>query len=280
MGVTLASLPWTDRQGRFSWLRAATLALLVLPFVLLVQASVTDALGPDPLEQATHETGRWAIRFLLLALVVTPLARILAWPRLLQLRRMVGLGALAWATLHFGIYVAEQNFVLWRVAAEIAQRFYLVIGFSVFCGLVVLGWTSTDGWMRRLGRNWKRLHRLIYVLAPLALLHAFIQSKADVSQAVLLAALFLWLMGWRALPARWQASVWALALLSVAAMLGAAAVEYLWYTVATNLPAARIAAANLDFTFGPRPAVLAGMIAAGVVALVAAWRVVGGRRAA
>jgi len=279
MGVTMA-LPWLDRQGRFSWLRAATLAGLILPFALLVQAWLGDTLGPEPVEAATHETGRWAIRFLLLTLVVTPLARILAWPRLLQVRRMVGLGALAWATLHFGIYVAEQNFVLWRVVSEIAQRFYLLIGFAVLCGLAVLGWTSTDGWMRRLGRNWKRLHRLVYVLAPLALLHAFIQAKADVSQAVLMTALFLWLMGWRALPARWQGRVWALAVLSVAAMLGAAAVEYLWYAVATNLPAARIAAANLDLTFGPRPAVLAGMIAAGVVALVAAWRVVGGRRPA
>lgn len=279
MGVTLA-LPWLDRQGRFSWLRAATLAGLLLPLVLLAQAWLTDNLGPDPVEQATHETGRWAIRFLLLALVVTPLGRILAWPKLLQLRRMVGLAALAWAMLHFGIYVAEQNFVLWRVAAEIAQRFYLVIGFTVLCGLAVLGWTSTDGWMRRLGRRWKRLHRLVYVLAPLALLHAFIQSKADVSQAVLLTALLLWLMGWRALPARWQASLVALAGLSVAAMLGAAAVEYLWYAVATNLPAARIAAANLDLSFGPRPAVLAGMIAAGGVALLGVWRVVGPRRPA
>jgi sulfoxide reductase heme-binding subunit YedZ len=279
MGVTL-SVPWVDRKGRFSWLRAGTLALLVLPFAWLVWAWMTDRLGADPVEEANHETNRWAIRFLLLTLVVTPLARILAWPRLLQVRRMVGLGALAWATLHFGIYVAEQNFVLWRVASEIAQRFYLLIGFTALCGLAVLGWTSTDGWMRRLGRNWKRLHRLVYVLAPLALLHAFIQAKADVSQAVLLTALFLWLMGWRALPARWQGRVWALAVLSVAAMLGAAAVEYLWYALATNLPAARIAAANLDLTFGPRPAVLAGMIGAGVVALAAAWRLAGGRRPA
>jgi sulfoxide reductase heme-binding subunit YedZ len=279
MGVTLA-LPWLDRRGRFSWLRAAVLAGLVLPFALLVQAWLTGSLGPDPVEQATHETGRWAIRFLMLTLVVTPLGRIMGWPKLFQLRRMIGLGALAWATLHFGIYVAEQNFILWRVASEIAQRFYLVIGFTVLCGLAVLGWTSTDDWMRRLGRRWKRLHRLVFLLAPLALLHAFIQSKADVSQAVLLTALLLWLMGWRALPARWQGKLWALAGLSVAAMLGAAAVEYLWYAVATNLPAARIAAANLDLTFGPRPAVLAGMIAAGAVVVVGAWRVVGGRRAA
>jgi len=118
------------------------------------------------------------------------------------------------------------------------------------------------------------------LLALLALLHAFIQAKSDVSQAVLLSALFLWLIGWRALPARWQGHLGALAGLSLAAMLGAAAVEYLWYALATNLPAARVAAANLDLTFGPRPAVLAGMIGLGFVALLGVWRLVGSRRAA
>jgi sulfoxide reductase heme-binding subunit YedZ len=274
------SLPWNTRAGRFSPLRAATLALLVLPFVLLVADWASGALGPDAVERATHETGRWAIRFLVLALAVTPIGKVFAWPQLFQVRRMIGLGALAWALLHFGIYVAEQNWVLWRVAVEIGSRFYLVLGFTVLCGLAVLGWTSTDGWMRRLGRRWKRLHRLIFVLAPLALLHAFIQSKSDASQAVLLTGLVLWLLGWRALPAAWQARLPALALLGLGAMLGAAALEYLWYALATKLPAARIAAANLDLSFGPRPAVWVGIAGIGLVLAAAARRVAGARRAA
>lgn len=279
MGVTLA-LPWQDRQGRFSALRAVVLAGLCLPLLPLLWPWATGTLGPEPIEEAMHETGRWAIRFLLLTLVVTPLGRILAWPRLFQVRRMLGLGALAWAVLHLGLYVVEQDVVLARVVSEIAKRTYLLIGFAALCGLAVLGWTSTDGWMRRLGRGWKRLHRLVFPIAVLALLHAFIQAKSDVSQAVLLSALFLWLLGWRALPARWQGHLAALVGLSVAAMLGAALVEYLWYALATNLPAARVAAANLDLTFGPRPAVLAGMIGLGIVALVGVWRLVGARRAA
>ncbi|HEV7458634.1 MAG TPA: ferric reductase-like transmembrane domain-containing protein [Roseococcus sp.] len=279
MGVTLA-LPWQDRQGRFSALRAVVLAGLCLPLLPLLWPWATGTLGPEPIEEAMHETGRWAIRFLLLTLVVTPLGRILAWPRLFQVRRMLGLGALAWAVLHLGLYVVEQDVVLARVVSEIAKRTYLLIGFAALCGLAVLGWTSTDGWMRRLGRGWKRLHRLVFPIAVLALLHAFIQAKSDVSQAVLLSALFLWLLGWRALPARWQGHLAALVGLSVAAMLGAALVEYLWYALATNLPAARVAAANLDLTFGPRPAVLAGMIGLGVVALLGVWRLVGARRAA
>lgn len=279
MGVTLA-LPWQDRQGRFSALRAVVLAGLCLPLLPLLWPWATGTLGPEPIEEAMHETGRWAIRFLLLTLVVTPLGRILAWPRLFQVRRMLGLGALAWAVLHLGLYVVEQDVVLARVVSEIAKRTYLLIGFAALCGLAVLGWTSTDGWMRRLGRGWKRLHRLVFPIAVLALLHAFIQAKSDVSQAVLLSALFLWLLGWRALPARWQGHLAALVGLSVAAMLGAALVEYLWYALATNLPAARVAAANLDLTFGPRPAVLAGMIGLGFVALLGVWRLVGARRAA
>lgn len=272
--------PWQDRKGGFSPLRAVVLAGLCLPLLPLLWPWATGTLGPEPIEAAKHETGRWAIRFLLLTLAVTPLGRILAWPRLFQVRRMLGLGALAWAVLHLALYVVEQDLVLVRVASEIMKRTYLLIGFAALIGLAVLGLTSTDGWMRRLGRGWKRLHRLVFPLALLALLHAFIQAKVDVSQAVLLSALFLWLLGWRALPAGWQGRLPALAALSVAAMLGAAAVEYLWYALATNLPAGRIAAANLDLSFGPRPAVLAGMIGLGLVALLGAWRLVGARRRA
>lgn len=274
------SPPWNSRAGRFSPLRAATLALLAAPLAWLVFAWSAGALGPDPVEQATHETGRWALRFLLLTLAVTPLGRVLAWPQLFQLRRMVGLGALAWALLHLALYVAEQGGALSRVAAEIARRPYLLIGFAALLGLAALGWTSTDGWMRRLGRGWKRLHRLVFLIAPLALLHAFLQSKADASQAVLLAGVFLWLAGWRALPPAWQGRIRALAALALAAMLGAALVEYLWYAMATKLPAARIAAANLDLSLAPRPAAWVGILGAGLALAVAARRLAGARRPA
>ena len=260
-------MPWRDRGGRLSPLRITTLVAMILPLVRLVIDWATDNLGPEAYEAATHETGRWAIRLLIASLAVTPIGRILAWPRFYQLRRMIGLGALAWVLLHFLLYVGDQNWILWRVAVEIASRVYLIIGFLALSGLVVLGWTSTDGWMRRLGQRWKRLHRIIFPIALLALMHAFIQSKTDVSQAVILAGLLLWLLAWRALPARWQISLPALALLSLLALFGAVLIEFAWYALATNLPAARVAAANLDLTYGPRPAVLSGMITAGFVVL-------------
>lgn len=274
------SVPWRDRAGRLSPLRIAALACIVFPALLLGHAAWTEALGPEPLKTATHETGRMAIRLLLASLAVTPFGRILGFPKLFQLRRMLGLAALAWAGFHLLLYVGDQNWRLWRVAVEIASRFYLVLGFTALAGLAVLGWTSTDAWMKRLGRRWKRLHRLVFPVAVLALLHAFIQSKADTSQAVLMAGLFVWLMAWRALPARFQASLPAIAGLAVATLIGAIALEYAWYAVATNLPAWRIAMANLDLSFGPRPAVQAGLAAAAFAALVAARRLAQRRRPA
>ena len=264
--------PWRDRGGRLSVLRIAALALMTAPALRLFQMWAMDELGPEPLEYATHETGRWAIRLLIVSLAVTPVGKILGWPKLFQLRRMIGLGALAWVSVHALLYVGDQNWVLWRVAIEISTRVYLIIGFVAFVGLAVLGWTSTDEWVRRLGRRWKRLHRLVFPIALLALLHVFIQSKADTSQAVILAGLLIWLLAWRALPLERQTSIPLLAALSLAATLGAVLVEFLWYSAATNLPAARIAAANLDLTFGPRPALISGMIAAGFVLLAALRR--------
>jgi len=264
--------PWRDRRGRLSALRICALALMTAPALRLFQMWAMDELGPEPLEYATHETGRWAIRLLIISLAVTPVGKILDWQQLFQLRRMIGLGALAWVSLHALLYVGDQNWVLWRVAIEIFTRVYLIIGFVALVGLAVLGWTSTDEWVRRLGRRWKRLHRLVFPIALLALLHAFIQSKADTSQAVILAGLLIWLLAWRALPLERQTSIPLLAALSVAATLGAVLVEFLWYSAATNLPAARIAAANLDLTFGPRPALISGMIAAGFVLLAALRR--------
>lgn len=268
-------MPWRDRAGRLSALRIVTLAAMILPLVLLVINWATENLGPEAYEAATHETGRWGIRLLIATLAVTPLGRILGWPRLFQLRRMLGLGALAWLLLHFLLYVGDQNWVLWRVAIEIVARVYLVIGFAALLGMAVLGWTSTDGWMKRLGRRWKNLHRIVFPVAFLGLLHAFIQSKADISQALILAGLFVWLIGWRALPGRWQSSLLALTALSLTALFSAVLIEFAWYALATNLPAIRIAAANLDLSYGPRPAVLSGMIAAGFVLLAALRRLAG-----
>lgn len=271
---------WRERNGRLSPLRIVALAVLVLPVFLILADWWNNNLGPEPLNAVMHETGRWSIRFLIAGLAVTPAGRILAWPRLYQIRRMVGLGALAWVLLHLVLYLADQNWIVTTAIAEIVKRFYLTIGFVAILGLCALGWTSTDGWMRRLGRGWKKLHRLIFPIVVLGMLHAFIQAKSDVSQESLLTGILLWLLLWRLIPARYQSNLLALVALTVAAFFAAVGVEYAWYALATNLPASRVAAANFDLTFGPRPVVWASIGMAGFVVFAAGWQLVQRRRRA
>lgn len=256
--------PWLDRAGRVSWLKAAALPAVLVPAALLAGQWAAGALGAEPLKALLQGTGLWAIRLLLLSLAVTPLRRVLDWQRVVLLRRMLGLAALGYAVAHLLLYAADQGFSLGTVASEIARRFHLTIGFVALLGLAVLGWTSTDGWMRRLGRGWKRLHQLVFGIAALGLLHFFLQSKTAASEAVLAAGFFTWLLLWRALPAAWQGSVAALLALAPLSALGAALLEYAWYALATNLPAQRVLLANLDLGFGPRPAVWAGIAAVGL----------------
>lgn len=260
---------WRERNGKLSPLRIAVLAVLVLPLFLILADWWQQNLGAEPLNAVMHETGRWALRFLIASLAVTPAGRVLAWPRLYQIRRMVGLGALAWVLLHLTLYVADQNWVVTTAIAEIVKRFYLTIAFLAVLGLAALGWTSTDAWMRKLGRNWKKLHRLIFPIVVLAMLHAFIQAKSDVSQESLLTGILLWLLLWRLIPARFQSNLLALSALTLLAFLATVATEYAWYALATHLPAARVAAANFDLTFGPRPAAWAAIGMAGFVVLTA-----------
>lgn len=261
--------PWTDRQGRFVPLKAIAFALLILPGLLAAWAWWRGDFGARPLDAAIDEIGDWALRFLILGLAVTPLRHLLDSAKIIPLRRMIGLAAMAYALIHLGLYAADQQWRLGAIALEILRRTYLTIGFLALLGLVVLGITSTDDWIRRLGAGWKRLHRLTYLLAPLALLHYFIQSRADVSQPVLWAGFFIWLGAWRLIPAPHRRASWALLALAPITGLLTAAVEYAWYALATRLPAERILMANLDIAFGPRPAVLAATIALGVALL--AW---------
>ena len=148
-------------------------------------------LGPRPLIEAIHQTGLWAIRFLMISLAITPLRRALQWPRLILVRRMVGVAAFGYATLHLALYIVDQAFDWRLVASEIVFRFYLTIGFLALMSLSVLAATSTDGMIRRLGgRRWRRLHQSVYVIAVLALVHYFIQSKLNVAEPMVVAGLF------------------------------------------------------------------------------------------
>jgi methionine sulfoxide reductase heme-binding subunit len=266
-------VPWRDRHGRFLPLKAAVLAAGFVPGAMLAFWWANRMLGARPVTEVIHGSGDWAIRFVLIALAITPAARVLNWPRLLLVRRIVGLTALAYALAHLSLYVVDQNWRLAFVASEIARRFYLTIGFTVLLGLVVLGVTSTDGWMRSLGRRWKRLHRAIYVLAAIALLHYFIQSKSNVSEPVFFSGLLAWLLLWRALPMAWQRSLFAQLALSIVAACISAAIEFAWYGLATGINPWRVLAASETLRFGLRPAHYVALTGLGVALLVAVRRI-------
>lgn len=245
----------TDRRGRFSWSRTITLAILAAPGLRLFALWLAGGLGGRPIMEFTHGAGDWTIYFLLASLAVTPLRTVLNWQWLVPLRRRIGVGAACYAGLHVSLYVIDHKFNLFTVASEIALRFYLTIGFCVFLGLQTLAITSTDAWVQKLGVRWKKLHRLAYPLAAFGLFHYFLQTKANVSPAVFVAGLYLWEMIWRIQPLTWRRKWWPLPLLAVAAGLSTALVEALWYGLATKINPWQVLSANLDLSFGPRPAV-------------------------
>jgi methionine sulfoxide reductase heme-binding subunit len=194
--------PWTDRSGQLSPLKIAVLVAALVPAIWIGSSFAAGRLGPLPFDAAISEVGKWTIRFLLLSLLITPLQRAYNWPRLIIVRRMIGLAALAYGLFHFCLYLTDQGFHLAHVFSEIAQRIYLAIGFVALAGLAVLGATSSDGAIRRMGRRWKQLHRIVYGLAVLAIAHFFLQTKIDASEATLMAGFFILLMAYRLAIAR------------------------------------------------------------------------------
>ncbi len=267
--------PWRDRHGRFLPLKAAVLSLTPLPGLVYLALWVHGDLGGRALNEVIHATGNWTVRWLLLSLAITPLARIANWPGLLLVRRMVGVTAAVYAAIHLCLYIADQKYNLATVVSEIVFRFYLTIGFVALLGLIALAATSTDSAMKRMGRAWKQLHRLVYPIGVLALLHFYIQTKANVAEPVLVSGLFAWLMVWRVLPMPRRLALGTLyALVPVAAAL-TVALEFAWYGLATRIDPFRILSANWAANFFPRPAhevaAIALAIAAGVT--VRRWMV-------
>lgn len=262
-------MPWRDRNGAFSPFKTLVLAALLLPAILLAEAAWTSALGPRPWEAATHDSGTWTIRLLLLSLAVTPARQVLRQARIAEVRRMIGVACFAYVMLHLTLYAGDLAFDWLKVASEILRRIYLTIGFVALLGLGALAATSTDGALKRMGgRAWRRLHRLAYPIAALGLVHFTLQSKADVTEPMLMAGFYAWLMGYRAIaPDGGAPSLLAMLGLAVAAAAATAGIEFAWYGLATGIDPWRVLAANLDVTFGLRPALWVGIAGLGAAAL-------------
>jgi methionine sulfoxide reductase heme-binding subunit len=262
--------PWNDRAGRLPPLKLATFMLVLAPAVWIAWLWATQGLGPKPVTEAIHRTGDWTVRLLIATLAVTPLRRIANYPKLILVRRMLGLAVLGYSVLHLSLYALDLAFDLTRIATEIVLRIYLLIGFTALLGLVALGATSTDAAIRRLGANWHRLHRVIYAIAVLALAHYFLQAKLNVTQPVLWSGFFLLVMGYR-LIRRFELPEGPLGLVALAAAAGVATalLEAGWYAAATGANAALVLGANLEFEYEIRPAwyVLAVGLTLSLVAL-------------
>lgn len=245
-------------------------ALLLLPGLWLALRWGLSDLGARPLKAAIHSTGYWALWLLLGSLAITPFKAIAGNPNVVVLRRMVGLASLAYALIHITLWLTEENWRLLHAASEIVLRFYLTIGAAVFTVLLVLGVTSTDKMARRLGPRWKTLHKTVYAAAALAMVHYYLQSKADVSQAVIASGVLTWLLLWRVLPSGRDRSALPILGLAAAAGLLALAFEFTWYWSATHVDAFRVLRAEANPTYGLHPAALVfayGLVVTAAVAL-------------
>ena len=272
---------WNDRQGRFSWLKAAALALAVIPGLVIAYWFFSGALMPLPVKNAIHLTGDWAVRFLVITLSLTPLMRVYKWTKLALIRRMMGVTAFSYAFTHFCLYIVMSKYDLGFVASEILFRFYLTIGFVTLLGLSALAATSTDTAVRKLGSKWKTLHKISYGLAVLALFHYVLQSKIDITAAMQMIGLFILAMTIRVMIARrYTLGLWQLVCAAVVAAVLTAGVEYSWYHFATGINATNILKANLSLAFGPRPAVIALITGLAVATVMVAKDFVKSRKVA
>jgi len=177
--------------------------LLLLPLGGLIWQGLAGGLGANPVEQITRSTGDWALRLLLLSLAVTPLRRLTGWPELLRLRRMIGLYCFFYASLHLATYVwLDLGFNLSWVLEDVLKRPYITVGFAVFLMLVPLAATSNQWSIRRLGRRWKRLHRLAYLCGIGGVVHYLWLVKADLREPLIYLGVLLLLFALR-LPKGW-----------------------------------------------------------------------------
>ena len=193
-----------ERRYRLIYKPAVFIASLV-PFAWLT-CSLFGLLGfsagVDPVKFLELECGQTALNFIFITLLVTPVRRLAGLPHLLRLRRMLGLFAFFYVALHFTVYVVLDLEFDWRtLGADIAKRPYITVGFTAFLMLIPLAVTSTNRMMRRLGRRWTQLHRLVYVIAAFGVWHFYWQEKKDVREPILYAAILALLLGYRAVHA-------------------------------------------------------------------------------
>lgn len=188
----MATASWIPRVKPFVFLAC------LIPALLLGWDAFTGGLGVNPIEDITHRTGDWALRFLLVTLAVTPLRWLAGWNGLIRFRRMIGLFAFFYAVLHFSTYLVFDHFFdLLLIIDDVAERRYVTAGFVGFVLMIPLAVTSTQGWIRRLGRRWTALHRLVYASAVAGVVHFLWLVKIDIGEPLIYAVILALLLGAR-----------------------------------------------------------------------------------
>lgn len=185
LGLMQSSAARSTRRGLSKRRQILLLKLVVwllglTPATWLVWRTFTDRLGANPIEEILHRLGGAALILLLITLAVTPLRRITGWNGLIQARRPLGLFAFFYLTMHFMAYLVLDQTLDWEfIFEDLTERRYIIVGFTSWALLVPLAVTSTKGWIRRLGKRWRKLHRVVYAATALGVLHFFWQVKAD-----------------------------------------------------------------------------------------------------
>jgi len=203
MSTTTTAAPRRPKgptPAQISTLKAILFIVCLVPLGLLVSRFFNDALGANPIETITHATGDWTLRFLLITLAVTPLRKLTGWHWLIRLRRMLGLYAFFYASLHFLTYVVlDQFFDGWAIVLDVLKRPYITVGFAAFVLLIPLAATSTNGMIKRLGgRRWQALHRSVYAIAIFGVIHYWWLVKSNLTEPILYALILAGLLGIRA----------------------------------------------------------------------------------
>ncbi len=185
-------------SGQSGWIKAGVFALCLVPFGRLVYGAFANSLGANPIETITRSTGWWTLFLLTVTLAVTPLRKVSGAHWLLKLRRMLGLFAFFYACAHFITFIwFDHWFDVAAILKDVVKRPFVTIGFAAFLLLVPLALTSTDAMVRRLGRNWARLHRLVYAIAVLGVAHYWWLVKRDLTEPVIFATVVAGLLGLR-----------------------------------------------------------------------------------
>jgi sulfoxide reductase heme-binding subunit YedZ len=189
----------TLTQIRFVW-KPVVFALCLVPGLLIVGDTfeITGSLGANPVEEIQDRLGNWALRFIMIALAVTPLRRLAGWTWLARFRRMLGLYAFFYTLLHFLVWLILDQGVLWpAIVEDVAKRPFITIGFAALVILAAMALTSTNGMRRRLGRRWQQLHYGAYVVGILGVWHYWWQVKKDIREPLIYAAILAVLLGLR-----------------------------------------------------------------------------------